>query len=290
MQTKTCAFLTMQDPGDFVMDYELCFDSMAARGWNVETVAWRNKDVDWDRYDAVYLCTAWDYPDHIDEFVGLLAQIEASSATLINELSLVNWNMRKTYLRDLEAAGADIVPSLWFAGIEGVSVDAWFVEHATDTVIAKPEVGANAIDAFVLREPVDADTKAMLHSAFSNRPFLVQPFVESIESEGEYSLFYFGGAFSHAILKTPVAGDFRSQEEYGSEITAVEPEPALQQAGDKIVALVDPPPVYVRVDLIRSADDRFLLMELELVEPSLYFRMDDGAAERFAAAFDARFD
>ena len=183
MQNKTCAFLTMQDPGNFVMDYELCFDAMAAHGWTVETVCWRTKEFDWDRFDAVYLCTAWDYPDHIDEFVALLGQIEASSTTLVNELSLVLWNMRKTYLRDLESTGAEIVPSLWFAGIDGASIDDWFAEHGTDTVIAKPEVGANAIDTFVLREPVDADTKAMLHSAFNNRPFFVRRRIQSCHSE-----------------------------------------------------------------------------------------------------------
>lgn len=276
----------MQDPGDFVMDYDLCFDAMAERGWSVETVAWRSPAVDWNEYDAVYLCTAWDYPNHFDEFVTLLNNIEASSALLVNELSLVTWNTRKTYLRDLEAQGADIVPSLWLAGLDNEDLSGWFEAHGTDTVIIKPEVGANAQDTFVLRKPIDDDTAALLRAAFSNRPCFVQPFVESIQTEGEFSLFYFGGAYSHAILKTPTAGDYRSQEEYGSEVRSVQPEAGLLAAADKIVALIKPQPVYVRVDLIRGPDGRFLLMELELIEPSLYFRTDDAAPARFAAAFD----
>jgi len=282
-----CAFLTMADPGDFVMDYELGIGPLTDLGWQVDTVPWREPGTDWDQYDAVYLCTPWDYPDHFDEFVAVLDRIDASSALLVNERSLVNWNMRKTYLRDLEAKGADIVPSVWCAGFDAAAVPGWFEAHATDTVIVKPEVGANAKDTFVLRDPIDADTEALLATVFTNRPFFVQPFVANIQTEGEYSLFYLGGNFSHAILKTPQAGDYRSQEEYGSEVRSVEPEAGLRAAGDRIIEQVSPQPAYVRVDLVRGADGRFLLMELELIEPSLYLRTDAGAPARFAAAFDA---
>ena len=271
------------------MDYELSFDAMAAQGWDVETVAWRDPDIDWNSYDAVYLCTAWDYPLHFDEFNALLQKIEDSSAILVNELSLVNWNTRKTYLRDLESGGADIVPCLWRTGIDVAEIPDWFAAHGTDTVVIKPEVGANANDTFVLRNPVDEDTQALLLAAFSHSAFFVQPFIENIKSEGEFSLFYFGGDYSHAILKTPAEGDFRSQEEYGSAITSVQPEAAMLAAGDKIVALVAPQPVYVRVDLIRGPDGKFLLMELELIEPSLYLRTDETAAARFAAAFESNY-
>lgn len=279
----------MQEPGDFVMDYDLSFEAMAALGWDAQPVDWRDPDTDWNSFDVVYLCTVWDYPDHLDEFIALLQTIEQSSALLINARALVHWNMRKTYLRDLESRGADIVPTLWFAGFDGVNMAEWFAAHAAEAVVIKPEVGANAQDTFVLREPVDQDTKALLRVAFNNRAFLVQPFIANIEREGEFSLFYFAGEFSHAILKTPTQGDFRSQEEFGSSIQSVQPEAALLSAAKTIVDLVEPQPVYVRVDLIRGPDGRFLLMELELIEPSLYFRTDAGAAARFAAAIDAHY-
>lgn len=289
MSRKTVAFLTMADPGDFVTDYDLSFEALAALGWQVHTVEWRESGQDWNRFDAVYLCTTWDYPLHADEFVATLQRIDASSALLVNNLSLVRWNMRKSYLRDLEARGADIVPSSWFAGLDDAEISSWFAAHDTNTLVIKPEVGANAQDTFVLRDPVDDDTRAMLQSVFRNRSFLVQPFVENVRQEGEFSLFYFSGEFSHAILKTPAAGDFRSQEEFGSNIQAVRPEAALLQAGSHVIGLVEPQPVYARIDLVRGADGRFLLMELELIEPSLYLRMDDAAPARFAAAFDQHF-
>ena len=112
----------------------------------------------------------------------------------------------------------------------------------------------------------------------------------NVQAEGEYSLFYFDLAYSHAILKIPAAGDFRSQEEHGAEIRAVTAPEALLRAGEGIMSLVEPRPVYARADFVRDDDGHYLLMELELIEPSLYLRTDDGAASRFAAAFDERFE
>ena len=276
----------MQNPGDYVTDYDLSYEAMAARGWDVHTVVWRDTGIDWNTYDAVYLCTAWDYPHHLDEFIAVLQNIEASSAMMVNELSLVQWTLRKTYLRDLESRGADIVPSLWCSDIDAEDIAAWFTAHGTDTIIIKPEVGANAHDSYVLRNPVSAETRAALSKTFQGRAFFVQPFIENIKCEGEYSLFYFSGAYSHAILKTPTDGDFRSQEEYGSQIASVQACEKLLGAGKKVISLIDPQPVYARADFVRGADDKFLLMELELIEPSLYLRMDQAAATRFAVAFD----
>lgn len=285
MPTKKCAYLTMQDPGDYVTDYDLSYDAMAAQGWDVDTVAWRDPGIDWNAYDAVYLCTAWDYPQHLDEFIAVLQNIENSAALLVNEMSLLQWTLRKTYLRDLESRGADIVPSLWCSDIDAEDMSSWFTTHATGTVIIKPEVGANAHDTFVLQKPVSSETQAAMSTTFQGRAFFVQPFIENIRTEGEYSLFYFGGEYSHAILKTPREGDYRSQEEHGAQIVSVQPSEQLLAAGRKVLSVVSPQPVYVRVDFVRAADDRFLVMELELIEPALYLRMDDAAATRFAAAF-----
>jgi hypothetical protein len=115
---------------------------------------------------------------------------------------------------------------------------------------------------------------------------MVQPFIESIRTEGEFSLFYFGGALSHAIRKVPKAQDFRVQEEHGASIEAILPDPSLVACADGILALVAPAPVYARCDLVRGPDGRFLLMELELIEPSMYLRMHPEAPQRFARAFD----
>ena len=125
-----------------------------------------------------------------------------------------------------------------------------------------------------------------LVQVFSGRSYFVQPYIEQIQHEGEYSLFFFAGEYSHAIVKRPKAGDFRVQEEHGAEIASVEPEAELVDVARELIALVDPQPVYVRADFVRGDDGQYLLMELELIEPALYFRTSAGAADRFAAAFD----
>ena len=286
---KRCAYLTMAEPGDFVTDYDLSYDAMAALGWHAEPVVWNDPSLDWDRYDAVYINTPWDYPQHVDEFLSVLETIDRSSAVLINPLPLVHWNLEKNYLRDIEARGGGVVPSLWCERFDAEHIGDWFAAHGTDRIVVKPAVGANAADTFVLEDPVPPELIETLSHTFGQRRFFVQPFMASVISEGEYSLIFFGGECSHAILKTPRAGDFRSQEEHGAEIRAIVPTPALLDAARSIFDCVEPAPAYGRADLVRGDRDRFLLMELELIEPSLYLRTDAGSPARFAAAIDEWF-
>ena len=209
------------------------------------------------------------------------------AALLVNDIRLVRWTLEKTYLRDLERRGAAIVPSAWFEHFDADEVTLCFEQFATDKLVIKPVVGANAIDTYVLDKPLAPALCDELARTYDARRFLVQPFVANIRDEGEFSLFFFGGAFSHAIRKVPKSGDFRVQEEHGADILSERAPARAVAAAQAIVALVDPRPVYVRVDLVRDAEGRFLLMELELIEPSLYLRTDERAAERFAQAFDA---
>jgi glutathione synthase/RimK-type ligase-like ATP-grasp enzyme len=115
---------------------------------------------------------------------------------------------------------------------------------------------------------------------------MVQPFMPRILDEGEYSLFYFNGEYSHAILKVPAAGEFRSQEERGAEIRSVTPESLLRSRVEQAMATLHPAPLYARIDLVRDAMDDFRVMELELIEPSMYLRTEAGAPARFAQAID----
>lgn len=275
----------MRDASDFVTDYALAIPPLEALGWDVAETPWRDSDTDWDAFDAVYICTPWDYPDDPDRFLDVLATIEASAALLINPLEIVHWNFEKSYLRDLEMRGADIVPSAWFDTFDAGDVDRLFAWES-ERIVIKPLVGANAADTYVLQRPVAPDLVDELADVFHERSFFVQPFIDSVVSEGEFSLFYLGGQLSHAILKTPKPGDFRVQEEHGAEISAVTPSDALIGAADRVHALIEPQPMYARADFVRAADGRFLVMELELIEPSMYLRMDADAPERFARAFD----
>ena len=283
-ERKRCAFLTMDSTEGWSIDAGLGIAPLEARNWSVDWVPWRSPQVDWDRYDAVYIGVPWDYPQDVNAFLAALERIDRSRAVLVNDLSLVRWSLAKTYLRDLQRRGADIVPSTWYEQMPKGALQRWFDVMRTDRLIVKPVVSTNATDTFLLDKRT-AD-ESLLLSKFRDRALVVQPFIANICSEGEYSLFYFGKTFSHAISKLPARDDFRVQEEHGASITTVDPEAAAIDAADRILHLVEPMPVYARVDLVRGPDGRFLLMELELIEPSMYLRMHAQAPERFAEAFD----
>ncbi len=287
MTEKRCAFLTMDNTDGWAIDSDLSFEPMQALGWSIDMVPWRTPGVDWEKYEAVYICTPWDYPDDPDSFLSVLESIDRSRAILVNDMALVRWTIPKTYLRDLESRGAAIVPSIWCDQFDPDALAGFFDAHQSDKIIVKPVVSTNAHNTFLLETPVAAELVEELEIIFTQRPFVVQPFMENVRTEGEFSLFFFSNEFSHAILKTPKDDDFRVQEERGSSIVSKEPESALLETATNVLRLVNPMPVYARCDFIRGPDGRFLLMELEVIEPSLYLRMDSESPTRFARAFDA---
>lgn len=282
-----CAFLTMLDTAGWSIDADLAFRPLADLGWRSEWVPWQKKDVDWDAFDAAYLAATWDYPDDPEGFIEVLEAIDASRAVLVNPLSLVRGNLSKTYLRDLEANGVPIVPSRWFDRFDAAEIEATFASFAAERIIVKPVVSTNAKDTFLLDRQAFADAAATLRGTFGARAFVVQPFLEAVQSEGEYSLFYIHGGFSHAIRKRPAASDFRVQEEHGASIGCQELTTELTAAATAAVLTLHPDPLYARIDFVRDSVGALRLMELELIEPSLYLRMNRGAARRFAVAFDA---
>lgn len=274
----------MDSTAGWSIDADLGIPPLETRGWTVDWVPWRSPDVAWGDYEAVYIGVPWDYPEDVTHFLDVLERVDRSRAVLVNDLALVRWSLSKTYLRDLESRGADIVPSLWYDGMQAGDIAGSFDRLQAGQLIVKPVVSTNATDTFLLAR--DAYDEAGLLEIFDGRAFVAQPFIENIRSEGEYSLFYFANAFSHAIRKMPGTGDFRVQEEHGAEIRATDPEPALVACADHVLRLVEPMPVYARADFVRGPDGRFLLMELELIEPSMYLRMNPEAPRRFAEAFD----
>lgn len=282
---RRCAFLTMDSLDDFVTYDQLLHEPLAARGWQVDEVAWRASGVDWNVYEAVVIRSPWDYQNDPDRFFDVLETIDRSTARLENPLALVRWNLRKTYLRDLEARGLPIVPTRWLDCLDADTLPSLFDALGTDEIVVKPVVGANADATFRLDRATPAADD--LAAAFADRACMIQPFVQAVVNEGEFSLFYFGNTYSHTILKTPAPADFRVQEEHGGTIRAVEPEPELRTVSDAVMAALSPRPLYARIDFVRLATG-FALMEVELIEPSLYFPYAAASPARFADAFVQR--
>jgi len=280
---RRVAFLTLHDPTGFVIDDELAVLPLARRGIQVETIPWDRAGVDWRHYALVVIRSTWDYPHHAEDFLRVLETIERLGVRLENGSEIVRGNMRKTYLRDLAARGIEIVPTFWRDGLRHGELLPLFEELRSTEGVIKPVMGANAQGAWHLDAQRARDLAPEIEAYFAGRPLMMQPFEHGIVAEGEFSMIYLNGMHSHTILKAPKRGDFRVQEEHGSKIVSITPEPALLAAGDAAIAAVGQKLLYARADFVRSGDT-FRVMELELVEPSLYLRIDAGAPDRFADA------
>ena len=283
-----CVFLSMDSLEGYVSYDHLAMNALRRRGWEVEEISWRKRAVDWNQYDIVLIRTPWDYQEAPEAFMAVLEQIEESSARLENSLELVKWNLNKLYLRELEFKGALIVPTRWYQDFSVANFRHWSAQFPGRELIVKPLISANADHTYRLPAETEDSVLKELARVFAQRPFMVQPFMASVVDEGEYSVFFFGEQYSHTILKTPKPADFRVQEEHGGLIRAVDPEKPLLATARKVLSLIDPLPLYSRIDLVRTEKNKFALMEVELIEPSLYFSYSEPSAALFARAVQAR--
>ena len=285
---KKCAFLTLDERGDWVIDDEHAIEPLAELGWDVHTVSWRQRTVPWEAFEAVVIRSTWDYWNDVPAFLDVLQTIDKKTR-LANPLSLVHWNLSKTYMQDLERKGVNIVPTLWPDTVEPGSFEAFSEALETEDLVIKPVVGANGDKAFRVNAGDRGERVQEICRVFRQREAMVQRFMPEVLTEGEYSLFYFSGEFSHAILKVPAANEFRSQEERGADILPAEPEALLLERGQQALGALGTPPLYARIDFVRDEKGDYALMEQELIEPSMYLRTDPGAAKRFAQAIDRWF-
>jgi hypothetical protein len=227
----------------------------------IVTVSWDDETADWAAFDAALIGSTWDYTDRLDAFLATLETIE-DHIPLFNPSALVRWNSRKTYLRTLGGRGVPVVPTMWLDEAGPADIGAAFDWFGADDIVVKRQIGAGAEGQHRLRrgDPLPAMPD----------PMMVQPFLPAITGEGETSFIFIAGALSHTLLKTAAPGDYRVQSTYGGRENAIAPPPADLEAARAVLAALNEPPLYARVDMVRGEDGRLLLMELELIEPFLY--------------------
>lgn len=286
---KKVVLLTMDEVGSFEIYDSLLHAPLAELGWQAIDLSWRAANIDWNDYDAVIIRSPWDYQEHCDEFLKVLEKIEDSTALLANNIDLVKWNINKHYLAELEKKQIQLVPTLWGNTLTREQLLGAFSHFDTHRIIIKPCISAGAFDTFSLSLEQAEQRVEQLLNLFSQRDFMIQPFMQNIVDEGEYSIFFFNNQFSHCILKTPKANDFRVQEEYGGHLSTVTPEGSLVEVSKQVLKAIPYQTLYARLDFVRY-DDSFAIMEAELIEPSLYFNMDNQSASRFATAFVEHFE
>ena len=284
---KKCALLTMKDLSKFECYDNLIVNPLEEMGWICDQVPWdTNKLIDWDQYDSVIIRSTWNYQENFLKFINVLKEINSSSADLQNPIDIVEWNLNKQYLKDFENKNIKIVPSQWFNNFIPKEIIQSFLNFNSKKIIIKPCISANADYTYILEEKTALSKLNTLKKDFIDKEFIIQHFIQDIKNEGEYSLIYFGNTLSHVLLKTPKVGDFRVQEEHGGTLKSIiNPEQALIRFGKNVINKLPRACLYSRVDIVRNKNE-FLLMEVELIEPSLYFNMDSKSPKKFVEVFN----
>lgn len=265
-------FLSCDSLEGFIVDEDILVKQLASEGHTVTTLSW-SKEADWSKFDCAIIRTTWDYMEKPEAFFKKLELI-SSQTKLYNSLDTVKWNIHKSYLKRFEAHGVNIVPTVFFNFNEELKVPA----HWPDKIVIKPAVSAGSYKTLVQNKN-RIDRSEMVPGDWMCQPFLPQIF------DGEVSLIYFNKVFSHALLKVPKKGDFRVQEEFGGDIIPMKPTPELLALGEKVMSSVPDDLLYARVDLV-PYENHYALMELELIEPALYFRTNADAAKNFSKALN----
>ncbi|HWD77426.1 MAG TPA: hypothetical protein VG497_01035 [Kribbella sp.] len=280
--TKRIALATSAELAELHPDDRPLLDALRATGLDPVVEVWTDPSVDWSAYDAVLLRTVWDYFIRHDEFTEWLAQLSKAEVPLLNSADQVRWNSDKQYLLELRERGVAIVPSQVAAGACLREVVAGL---SGQQIVVKPTVSGNALHT--VRGLAGSPELEQTLNELPDLVYLVQPFVPEIQSDGEWSVLFFDGEFSHAVVKRPADGDYRVQEFYGGQTTLTEPPAAVLESARAALEAAGPTPVYARVDGV-VVNDRFLLMEIELIEPYLFFPQAPAAVEKLAAAVAGR--
>lgn len=247
-----------------------------------EPVVWNDPHVDWKKYDAILVRATWDYIDHHAEFIKVLQTIKEQKIPLFNSYKQVVWNSKKTYLPELANKGIAILDTQMITQKQTPNIsDAIVKLPESPLYVIKPAVSGGAHRTF--RVPEESLQELYEIQYGRDEEVILQPYAPEI-AQGEWSLMFFNGEFSHAVLSKPAEGDFRVQRMHGGTVTTVNPSSAMIQDAQKVLSLVpEEIPLYARVDFVIKNKKNYL-MELEIIEPALFLKFDAGAAERFVQA------
>jgi glutathione synthase/RimK-type ligase-like ATP-grasp enzyme len=276
------AILTPAADGPYADAWRPYFDRYAAALAPVGLIA---EPLDWARAgetdaDVVMPLLAWGYHLGTAQWFAALDALAASGVRTLNSAAMLRWNTAKTYLADLEDAEVPVVPTIFADRATQKTVEEARELLGGGELVVKPQISGGS------HQTIRFAPGAVLENGPTG-PAMIQPFLPSVSGEGEISLLHFGGVFSHAVGKVAQGGDFRVQPQFGSKIGPTTPSDEAMDVAAAVLAALDETPTYARIDLIRHLDGSLRVMELEAIEPDLFFEHCPEAAERFAAAVKA---
>lgn len=283
MKKYRIALVSSQELPELFNGEKLLLPALRELGHTVDVCIWDTPFMAWQSYDAVVIRCPWDYYEKLPQFLAWLDELEAQQIHVINDLDTLRWNLNKSYLFELSRAGLPVIPTELVVATDQRSLRTIFTAMQSAEIVIKPVQSAGAWRT--LRINLDNLAQAELNFNLwrTEQDFLIQPFMPEIVTAGEWSLIFFDGQFSHALVKHAKHGDFRVQSDHGGTVLPADAPPHVCAQTLKILQFLPRMPCYARVDGIVRGDE-FLLMELELLEPELFLELEAQAAPRFAAA------
>ena len=270
----TCEKLPELTPADQMLIPELAKHQIFAKA-----VIWDDKTVQWHDFDYLIFRNTWDYYEKELQFNAWLNQIEAMGIKTLNSLNTIKVNKHKFYLQELESKGIEIIPTIFIDKTESLVLSEIIPSHWQKAVI-KPAFSGGSY----LTEVFNVENIEQINTIYKpiaiGKDLLLQKFIPQIQTLGETSFIFFNKKFSHCVNKKPIDGDFRVQVQFGGKYTLIYTDAKLIQKAQQIVDTFTEPLLYARVDGI-VINNELLLMEVECIEPDLYFSLSGGSQRRF---------
>ena len=279
------ALVTCSNLPSLEVDDRPLFSELERRGVRLSHPTWDDPDFAWEHCDLVIPRTTWDYQEQADIFLQWMKHVDGCTH-LLNPIALMEWNINKRYL---DALKIDTPPTIWLDKVGSPTnlpnVVEVCKERGWTKGFLKPTIGACAWGTlrFDVHHPnASADIETHLIEWLTQGDMILQPYNERVERDGEYSLIYFDHQFSHGVQKIPVAGDYRVQDDYGAKDYPWSPPQSWISVAENMLNSLDHRALYARCDFLRDDHDQPQLIELELIEPSLFFRHSTKSASMFA--------
>lgn len=265
------------------LEEALLLKPLRDRGLRVKRLAWDDPSQNWSRCGALVFRSTWDYFFRYREFAPWLAKVSGQTR-LFNSAELLRWNIDKHYLADLQAAGVPIVETVFVEPGSVTPLATVLRKQGWTEAVFKPAISGSARLTYRVGQATVPSMQGVFADCVAKECMMVQPFMPSVLSQGEFSFIVIDGMCTHAVRKVPKAGDFRVQDDHGGSVLAHVALAEEVAFAEQAVAACPDKPLYARVDAVRDGQGGLRLMELELIEPELFLRFHAPAANRLAAA------
>lgn len=275
------ALVTCSDTPDLVPDDIILLDELKARGLQATPTLWDDPAIDWSQYDLAILRETWDYHLRLEEFLAWIARV-STSTRLLNPPSIVRWNAHKGYLRDLEQRGVPIIPTIWLSSGTQADFASLIQQAGWQKAVIKPTVSASAFETRLFTLADHRRAQSHLDRLLPTRDLMMQEFLTSVYEHGERSLMFIEGQYTHSVRRSePFRNDDLPNPTLHADAT-----PEEITFAQSVLATLPETPLYARVDIALDNSDQLCLMELELIEPSLFFTFTPSAAAAMADAIE----